>query len=78
MRIITRVFDLARKCGYTSDRELADAMDVSDGQITRVRNGQRRVHQDFILGALRAFPSKTFDDLFEIVADEPGVATAAA
>lgn len=61
--IKTRIFDLAKEQGL-SDAELARWMGISQSQVCRVEAGNRRIHQDFIVGALRAFPDKTFDDLF--------------
>jgi hypothetical protein len=46
-------------------------MDVSEALVSRVKNEERGVNRTFIAGALRAFPGKTFDDLFVIEPDEP-------
>lgn len=65
MRISTRVFDLQRELGW-SDRKLAAEMGISDAQVSRVRSGQRDINHDFMTGALRAFPDKSFEDLFYV------------
>ncbi len=71
MQIRTRVFDIAKEHGYENARQLATAMDVSEALVSRVKNEERGVNRTFIAGALRAFPGKTFDDLFVIEPDEP-------
>lgn len=45
---------------------LANAIGVSLCQVYRVKNGVRRIHGEFIAGALTAFPEYKFEDLFYI------------
>ena len=59
----TRVFDLSNE-RYESLCELAQAMGISVSQVYRVRSGKRGINQKFIVGALRAFPEYSLDDLF--------------
>lgn len=63
MRLRTRVFDLAKDAGW-SGAALADAMGMSEATVSLVRSNKREIGQRFIAGALRAFPSLSFDDLF--------------
>ena len=64
MSIRTTVFDLAPVYGYRSNRELACAMGLSSGAVSRTRRGQRGISRAFIEGARRAFPDKRLDELF--------------
>ncbi len=41
-------------------------MGMSPGQMYRVRDGVRGINQKFILGATKAFPGYSLDDLFYI------------
>jgi len=59
----TRVFDLSNE-RYENLCELAQAMGISVSQVYRVRSGKRGINQKFIVGALRAFPEYSLDDLF--------------
>ena len=60
----TRVFELARAYGYTTSAALARAMGVHESVVSRVRNDRRAITPAFIAGSLRAFPDKTFSELF--------------
>lgn len=61
----TRIFDLAAQYEWT-DQQLADRMGISAAQVSRVRHGINQVGRDFIVGALRAFPDRRFEDLFDV------------
>ena|SRR3972149_4824511 len=63
MVIRTRIFELYSG-KYRNLSELAQAMGLSLSQVYRVREGKRSINQKFIIGAKRAFPSHTLDDLF--------------
>ncbi|MDH5696744.1 MAG: hypothetical protein OEZ00_09150 [Dehalococcoidia bacterium] len=69
MVLKTRVFELwYRK--YSTMRQLARAMGISECEVFRVRQGKRGIHQAFIVGALRAFPEYKFEDLFFVALGE--------
>lgn len=68
MKLKTRVFDL-RNEKYPCLAELAQAMEVSQDMIYRMRKGERGIHERFILGAIKAFPGHKLDDLFYISED---------
>jgi len=61
----TRVFELSNG-KYENLTELAKAMGLSASQVYRVRQGKRRINEKFIVGAAKAFPGCTIDDLFYI------------
>ena len=63
MIIKTRVFELCNG-NYRNLSELAQAMELSVSQVYRVREGKRNINQKFIIGAKKAFPECTFEDLF--------------
>ncbi len=63
MIIGTRIFELSNG-KYQNLSELAQVMGISVSQIYRVKEGKRNINQKFIIGAIRAFPGYTFDDLF--------------
>lgn len=66
MKLKTRVFELFYKGKYKNLSEMARAMGIAPSQVYRVRNGQRPINEKFILGAVRAFPGYSLDDLFYI------------
>jgi len=68
MKLKTRVFELSSG-KYENLKELARAMGISLTQVYRVKQGQRHVHEMFIIGALKAFPGYKLDDLFYLVPD---------
>jgi len=41
-------------------------MEISTGQIYKVRDGKRGINQKFIIGATKAFPGYNLDDLFYV------------
>jgi len=61
----TRVFELSNG-KYENLTELAKAMGLSASQVYRVRQGKRRINEKFIVGAAKAFPGCTINDLFYI------------
>ena len=63
MIIKTKVFDLAAT-RFVNLSALAKSMDISVSQVYRVREGKRGINEKFIIGAKRAFPDLTLDDLF--------------
>jgi len=63
MEMKTRVFELCN-LRYRNLSELAVAMGLSVSQVYRVREGKRGINQKFIIGASKAFPERTLDDLF--------------
>jgi len=63
MIIQTKVFKLCDG-KYKNLSELAQIMGISTSQVYRVREGKRHINQKFIIGAMRAFPERKFDDLF--------------
>lgn len=65
MKMKTNVFELSDR-KYHNLSQLAKAMGISVSQIYRVKEGRRSINQKFIVGAARAFPSYSLDDLFYI------------
>ena len=72
MIIRTRIFEL-RDGRYKNLSELAQAMGISVSQIYRVREGKRSINQKFIVGAIKAFPKRKFEDLFYLAPESPTV-----
>ena len=70
MLIRARIF---RFCSgdYKNLTELAQAMGISISQIYRVRKGKRSINKKFIIGAIKAFPKRKFEDLFYLALDSP-------
>lgn len=68
MIVKTRVFNLLDG-KYSNLSELAQQMGISVSQIYRVREGKRSINQKFIIGAIRAFPGYSFDELFYFTED---------
>lgn len=58
---------LRARAGLLLDRELADAMNVSEATVYKVFAGIAEPGARFIAHALRAFPFASFDRLFEAV-----------
>ena len=63
MLIKTRIFEL-RNGKYKKLSELAQAMEISLNQICQVRQGKYDINQEFIVGAIKAFPEYGFGELF--------------
>ena len=72
MIIRTRIFMLCDG-NYRNLSDLARAMGISVSQIYRVREGKRRVNQKFIVGAVKAFPGRRFDELFYLTPEPSAV-----
>lgn len=70
MLLKTRVFDLCPG-RYKNLSELAQAMEISVSQVYRVQEGTRNINCKFIIGAIKAFPGYSFDDLFYFVPEMP-------
>ncbi len=71
MKLKTRVFEIldtdkSLVLHYENLSELARAMGIAPSQVYRVRNGERPINEKFILGAVRAFPGYSLDDLFYV------------
>jgi len=69
MIVKTRVFELCDS-DYRNLSELARAMGISTSQIYRVQNGERKINQKFIVGAVQAFPQYRLDELFYLAPDD--------
>jgi DNA-binding Xre family transcriptional regulator len=70
MLLKTRIFDLCPG-RYKNLTELAQAMGISVSQVYRVQDGKRNINCKFIIGATKAFPGCSFDDLFYFVPEVP-------
>ena len=68
MKLNTRIFGLCNG-KYPNLAELAQAMEISQDLIYRVRKGERGIHERFIIGATKAFPGCKLDDLFYVSKD---------
>ena len=68
MIVKTKVFELSQG-RYKNLSELAQAMEISASQTYRVREGKRKISQEFIIGAMRAFPGYKLNDLFYLAPD---------
>ena len=64
-RLKTRLFDFGIPMA-----QLAVMLDVSLCQVYRIKEGKRKIGEKFIVGALRSFPGKTFEELFYIDAGD--------
>lgn len=51
---------------------MARAMGMNPNQIYRVKQGKRKVSEKFIIGAIKAFPGYTLNDLFYVVPNGRG------
>jgi len=69
MKLKTRVFELSQG-KYRNLSELARAMEISLSQLWRVREGKRRMHESFIIGAIKAFPEYKLEDLIYVDSGE--------
>ncbi len=63
MLLKTQIFELYKR-KYANVSELAQAMGISMSQISRVYQGKCDIKQEFIIGAIQAFPEYEFDNLF--------------
>jgi hypothetical protein len=69
MKLETRVFELYEG-KYKNLIELAQAMGVHPSHVYRVKRGECRINETFIVGAIQAFPEYKLDNLFCVVPDE--------
>lgn len=77
-RLRTRVFQYKVSAGFRTDKELAQAMGISQAVVSRTLTYELDPRDEagqppsvlFIQGALRAFLGKTFEDLFYVEADD--------
>ena len=65
MKLKTRVFEIEID-KYENLSEMARAMGIAPSQVYRVRNGERPINEKFILGAVKAFPGYSLNDLFYV------------
>jgi len=65
LKLKTRVFELGNG-RYRNLCEMAQAMGIATSHVCRVRQGNRRIGEKFIIGAITAFPECGFDDLFYV------------
>ena len=65
MRLKTRIFELYKE-KYRNISELARVMGISASQLYRVRQSKRKINGAFVIGAAKAFPGYTLNDLFYI------------
>ena len=63
MLLKSRVLDFCNE-KYVNVSELTQAMGISVSQIYRVREGKRHINEEFIVGAMRAFPEYHIGELF--------------
>ena len=56
-----------REAGITTDRELAERVGMTPGQVSRILRGAEPGTK-FIAGLLTIFGPETFQDFFEVVA----------
>ncbi|MGD9118145.1 MAG: hypothetical protein PVJ08_05350 [Dehalococcoidia bacterium] len=70
MLLKKRVIDLCAG-RYRNLTELAQAMEISVSQVYRVQEGKRNINCKFIIGAIKAFPGHSFDDLFYFIPEVP-------
>ena len=74
MKLHTRVFELY-KGKYGSLPKLARAMEISTGQIYKVKQGKRSINGKFIIGAIKALAEYSLDDLFYVAPEGQPVKT---
>ena len=60
---------LRENLAIKTDRDLAERIGINQSNLSRVLSGQAKPGVPFVAGSLRAFGSKAFDTLFEIVVD---------
>ncbi len=58
-----------KKYNLNEEGKCAECMEISPSQLWKVKTGIHDPGKDFIAGALKAFPSTSFDELFFL----PGV-----
>lgn len=62
-RIRTRLFDLREDLNVS---QLASKVGLSISEVSRLKRGERRIAEKFIIGALTAFPEYKFEEMFYI------------
>jgi hypothetical protein len=73
MLLQTKVFDLCDD-NYEDLSRLAQAMEIPERQICRIREDKRQINEQFIAGAIKAFPTYHLDELFYFASDTPDTA----
>ena len=63
MLLRTRIFELWKQ-KYKNLHELARAMKIPVSQVYRVRQGKYSINQQFVIGAIAAFPEYNIGELF--------------
>lgn len=63
-KLETKLFELEQHRHNLT--ELAAILGLSVSQVYRIRQGNRRINERFIIGALVAFPQYSFQELFYI------------
>lgn len=66
IKLNREAFEKYQKEKGLNDTELAKIMGINRTQIWRVKEGHNEPGKDFIVGALRAFPEASFEELFFI------------
>jgi len=74
LKLKTKVFELGNG-RYRNLSELAQAMGISASHIYRVRRGERRISEKFIVGAIKVFPEYRFQDLFYFASEDEQLST---
>ncbi len=74
LKLKTKVFELDNR-RYRNLSELARAMGMSASHIYRVRRGDRRISEKFIIGAMKTFPEFGFEDLFYFASEDERLST---
>lgn len=64
IKLNKQALEKRQKDAGLNDTELAKAMGVNRSQIWRVKENKNDPGEEFIAGALKAFPDATFDELF--------------
>jgi len=74
LKLKTKAFELGNG-RYRNLSRMAQAMGISASHIYRVRRGERRISEKFIIGAMKAFPEYGFNDLFYFASEEERVSS---
>jgi len=69
LKLKTKVFELGN-ARYRNLTELEQAMGISASHMYRVRRGERRISEKFIIGAMKSFPEYGFDDLIYFASED--------
>ena len=68
MLLQTNIFNLCDD-NYKDLSKLAKAMEIPEKQVCRTREQKRQINQQFIAGAIKAFPTYHLDELFYFAPD---------